>query len=335
MEAILLISQGGRKKRLAFYVARVIISIVSNVAGVTEANLRSKTMNNTLNFTFHLPRNLHPRMLNINEASKACNLSPSVLRIWELRYGWPNPKRKANGYRTYSPHLVEDLKRVAKLVQAGFPIRQLIVDGLPQWPPEDELTTGKPRALTRVKELAKPTSRSDAGLQNDIFAALETRRAGLLRELIQRCQWQVRPQEEPLTYLAPLLCGITELERLERPLDEGEASDFHRIIQQRCEQLRQRCPADGRVVSIIPCTDQDHALACLVALVLTQRGLQAQPRLDGSRGRNSIIMVSNEAEHLPSEGRVAGRILLLDDADPAISLPTLLDPSAKLPSWAM
>ena len=57
--------------------------------------------------------------LNINEASQACGLSPSVLRIWELRYGWPNPRRKANGYRSYSPHLVEDLKRIAKLIEEG------------------------------------------------------------------------------------------------------------------------------------------------------------------------------------------------------------------------
>src|SRR5580692_6884735 len=77
---------------------------------------------------------LSQQSLNINEASKACGLSPSVLRIWELRYGWPNPKRKPNGYRAYNQHQIQELKRVADLVKRGTPISTLIIDGLPRWP---------------------------------------------------------------------------------------------------------------------------------------------------------------------------------------------------------
>src|SRR6187399_203758 len=72
--------------------------------------------------------------MNINEASKLCGLSPSVLRIWELRYGWPNPKRKPNGYRAYTMHQVQELKRMGELVKAGVPVSSLIVEGLPRWP---------------------------------------------------------------------------------------------------------------------------------------------------------------------------------------------------------
>src|SRR4051812_44623865 len=75
--------------------------------------------------------------LNIKDTSKLTGLSPSVLRIWELRYGWPNPKRKSNGYRTYQPHQVDELKRVAGFVKDGVPISRLIVDGLPRWPTAD------------------------------------------------------------------------------------------------------------------------------------------------------------------------------------------------------
>ncbi len=72
---------------------------------------------------------------NIKEASHATGLTPSVLRIWELRYGWPKPKRKANGYRTYQRHQIEDLRRIASLVKAGQSISSLIQEnGLPHWP---------------------------------------------------------------------------------------------------------------------------------------------------------------------------------------------------------
>ena len=35
----------------------------------------------------------------IQEAGKACELNPSVLRIWEARYGWPKPQLRKHGYR--------------------------------------------------------------------------------------------------------------------------------------------------------------------------------------------------------------------------------------------
>src|SRR4051812_36615461 len=109
--------------------------------------------------------------LNINEASKACGLSPSVLRIWELRYGWPNPKRKPNGYRAYNMHQVQELKRVATLVKSGTPISSIIVDGLPRWP-TDHSRAPVPRTLTRTRALVRPTEPSEAILHRELIEAL-------------------------------------------------------------------------------------------------------------------------------------------------------------------
>ena len=115
---------------------------------------------------------MNTSQMNINEASKACGLSPSVLRIWELRYGWPNPKRKANGYRAYNQHQVQELKRVSDLVKRGTPISALIIDGLPRWP-TDQAIKRTPMGLTKARAIEKPAGVLEAKLQDELIEALE------------------------------------------------------------------------------------------------------------------------------------------------------------------
>ena len=52
-----------------------------------------------------------------------------VLRNWELRYQWPCPARHANGYRTYSATLIEELRWVADRLSDGNAIGSLIREG--------------------------------------------------------------------------------------------------------------------------------------------------------------------------------------------------------------
>ncbi len=59
---------------------------------------------------------------NISQAADKCGVHPSVLRIWELRYDFPAPKRKANGYRVYSEAMVEAVK---KFIAAGRPFHEI------------------------------------------------------------------------------------------------------------------------------------------------------------------------------------------------------------------
>ena len=142
--------------------------------------------------------------LNINEASQACGLSPSVLRIWELRYGWPNPRRKANGYRSYSPHLVDDLKRIAKLIDEGTPIRQLIVDGLPQWPRGEDVPPPQPRTLDHTRTLPFSGGRNEQGIRDDLIRSIETHRSGSALETLQRAAWQLRQKTNSTLPLGPV-----------------------------------------------------------------------------------------------------------------------------------
>ncbi len=91
--------------------------------------------------------------MDMQHAAQQAALSPSVIRMWELRYRWPQPKRMANGYRVYTPHQVAELRRVGEFVKAGMSIGQLVdKDGNLTLPKEKDRRPARcacPWALTK------------------------------------------------------------------------------------------------------------------------------------------------------------------------------------------
>jgi len=218
-----------------------------------------------------MPNSTPKQHVNINEASKMCGLSPSVLRIWELRYGWPAPKRKPNGYRAYSLHQVQELKRMSELVKSGIPVSSLIVEGLPRWPAQHAHVAGPMRLPQTRSAIEGGPHRS---LQDELLDALETRRGNLAREALQRSIWMMRPRDEVRWMLVPALIGMTELARAERPLTE--APELRELVRERGLQLlRQQRPADDSMW-VVAANDDSHALAVVVALLLNHRGHAAR-----------------------------------------------------------
>jgi DNA-binding transcriptional MerR regulator len=218
--------------------------------------------------------------LNINEASKSCGLSPSVLRIWEARYGWPQPQRRPNGYRVYAKDQVADLQRVADLVRCGMPISTILIDGQPKWPAE-LVRPPKPRATPRARMLPPPTDRMAAQLQREVLDALETGRGSLAMGVLQRAGITIRPAQEPLAVLVPLLIGLYELRQNER--SPAEDVQLEAALATRAQQLLRQFRPAGAPVLIVPASLQDHALAAVTALMLAQQGINAQPWLQPSR----------------------------------------------------
>ncbi len=253
--------------------------------------------------------------LNINEASKACGLSPSVLRIWELRYGWPNPKRKPNGYRAYNQHQIQELKRVADLVKRGTPISALIIDGLPRWP-TDQAIKRSPLGLTKSRALEKPTGLLEAKLQEEIVEALEQRNTSHVKELLQRAFWSVRPADEVLTALVPTLMGLEELALAERPL--AEDAEVRQLIQERSLQLLRRFRrGDQAELWVIPVARTDEALAAVTALILCLQGRQAQPWFQQSVPMGGALVLAGDhqdAGAFKGDRRVIARVSSLGGA---------------------
>jgi DNA-binding transcriptional MerR regulator len=74
-------------------------------------------------------------MFSIRDVAELVGVDPSVIRQWEFRYGWPLPRRQANGYRIYGQNLVDQIIAVVDYSrETGLRISQIVVDGEPRLP---------------------------------------------------------------------------------------------------------------------------------------------------------------------------------------------------------
>jgi DNA-binding transcriptional MerR regulator/methylmalonyl-CoA mutase cobalamin-binding subunit len=62
----------------------------------------------------------------IRVVSRLSGISADTLRMWERRYGFPNPTRLPNGNRVYSSETVQRLVLVARALDAGFRPREVV-----------------------------------------------------------------------------------------------------------------------------------------------------------------------------------------------------------------
>ncbi len=62
------------------------------------------------------------RGLAIREVAEQTGLAAGTIRMWEQRYGFPEPERTPAGYRVYGPEDVEVLRRVVALRRDGISV---------------------------------------------------------------------------------------------------------------------------------------------------------------------------------------------------------------------
>ncbi|MDQ5941447.1 MAG: MerR family transcriptional regulator, light-induced transcriptional regulator, partial [Pseudomonadota bacterium] len=56
----------------------------------------------------------------IGAVERDTGLAKDTLRVWERRYGFPQPERDANGERLYPAAQVERLRLIKRLMDQGF-----------------------------------------------------------------------------------------------------------------------------------------------------------------------------------------------------------------------
>ena len=59
-------------------------------------------------------------ILNISAVERETGLSKDVLRMWERRYGFPEPTRDDNAERQYPPEQVAKLRIIKRLMDTGM-----------------------------------------------------------------------------------------------------------------------------------------------------------------------------------------------------------------------
>jgi DNA-binding transcriptional MerR regulator len=209
----------------------------------------------------------------IHDAATASGLTPSVIRVWEERYGWPAPKRHRNGYRAFAAHEIDELKRVAELVKGGMPISKIIVDGFPHWP-EDGHKPAPRHDLSVARALPFRPGRDTEQLREELVRSLEDLHVGHALEAIQRACIDLRPSDELAAVLAPALVGLVELRQQGRHLPRE--NELVEAIGLRCRQLRQRLPTSGAALAVAAAEDTDAVFADLVVALLAARGVAAR-----------------------------------------------------------
>jgi DNA-binding transcriptional MerR regulator len=60
--------------------------------------------------------------LAIKEVAERTGIAAATIRMWEQRYGFPEPERTASGYRMYSEQDVDALRRVSTLRDTGLSV---------------------------------------------------------------------------------------------------------------------------------------------------------------------------------------------------------------------
>jgi len=267
-----------------------------------------------------------PITYSIKQTSEMTGLTSSVLRIWELRYGWPCPQRKFNGYRFYSQHQVDELTRMSSLVKEGMLISSLIEDGLPRWPAE-----GAPRRNTRVlsytRSLTAPSDRAESTLHRTLVDALEQHRSMEVQQILQRIFWTVRPQDEAKTALIPTLVAISELNSLDRPIPD--AGKIMEIVKDRCVQLLRMQRISSDALYIVPARGGDDAMAALVAVILCHRGIPSRPWTQPGVPTTAFITASDGEGATFSRKNQVGAITLRG-GNGSQALHDLLDPMSAI-----
>src|SRR5205807_148656 len=71
-------------------------------------------------------------MLNISAVERETGLSKDVLRMWERRYGFPDPGRDDNAERQYPTDQIAKLRAIKRLMDTGMRPGKLMNQSLDQ-----------------------------------------------------------------------------------------------------------------------------------------------------------------------------------------------------------
>lgn len=148
-------------------------------------------------------------MYSIGVASRLSGVPTETIRIWERRYGLPNPGRTGGGHRLYSDDDVELLRAVKHLVDGG-----VRVGGLAGTAREDLLRMAYGESAATKRPLSpgqpEPQSEFDAFIQ----AGVESARAldgDRLADLLSRPLTRLHASQVVRELYLPLLREVGEL----------------------------------------------------------------------------------------------------------------------------
>lgn len=213
--------------------------------------------------TIELPEAPTGAALGIAAVERETGLSKDLLRVWERRYGFPQPDRDALGERLYPAEQVQRLRWIKRLLDAGHRPSHVVA-----LPPE-----ALQERLRRVADAAPALSRG-SGVAAPDKALLDELLQPLLRHEMLRLHEQLQAQllkrglgSYVIELLAPLIQRVGQLWSEQR-LQIFEEHLFTEAVQQQLRRALAMLPAPGAadrprvMLSTLP--GEEHGLGLLM-----------------------------------------------------------------------
>lgn len=201
-------------------------------------------------------------LIPITEVERLTGIRQATLRMWEKRYGFPQPLRDRHGDRVYPPAQVERLHAARRLMDQGLRPGKIFAGVLAS-------------GVTGV-DAVFPLPASVPGQYRHVFALLRDYRIAELHGLFQHRLLDLGLRRFVIEYLAPLVTEVGlawnrgELPvRCEHLFAQAVTSALH------AKQAAVRATGDGRPKIILATlSGESHALGILMAeAVMTSLGM--------------------------------------------------------------
>ena len=136
--------------------------------------------------------------MNIAAVERDTGLGKDTLRVWERRYGFPQPERDANGERLYPAEQIERLRLIKRLMDQGHrPGRLFSVS-------EDELLELADMAAARAGRDESDTEQPEREIIQQIIDRLKAHDTSGLRQALSQAMVRQGLQRFILGTMAPL-----------------------------------------------------------------------------------------------------------------------------------
>jgi DNA-binding transcriptional MerR regulator len=134
--------------------------------------------------------------LAIKDVAQRTGIAAGTIRMWEQRYGFPEPQRLPSGYRRYTPEDVETLRRVQAYRRRGLSVSA---------------------AIERARESGGASDRPS--LYATVASAEHGARSQVLRKATLEALSRAIEHETLALAAAPVLVGAFQRERFYRPIE--------------------------------------------------------------------------------------------------------------------
>lgn len=195
-------------------------------------------------------------MLPIQAVERETGVSKELLRMWERRYGFPQPLRDAHGDRLYPPAQVSKLGLLRRLIDNGFRPGKIIL-----------LEASELEGLLHSKYLTP--MEPAPGLEEELLAALKSHEAHQVREYLSHQLVRMGLQSFILTFLQyanPLVGDAWMRSLIEVHEEHLYTEQVQALIRNAIGNLRPGTQAPRVMLATPP--DESHSLGMLMVEAL-------------------------------------------------------------------